>query len=197
MYYDATADTEYLQKHLGPFLRGVARFYTTYSVPVVGGGVKLPYTCPQEVCGGVNKSRGTVHNAHQDVAYAKMVFAKLLQYTDGSSHNLTANTEERSEWQRMLAALPPYPSWTNSTTGRRAFADSSYADGSPNYEGNAGYAITYHSAIYPAQNIGSLWSSAEELDLARNTLNVLYGNVTGAAKNSNFSSSCECWPQSC
>lgn len=83
-YYDATLDHMFLKETLLPYLRGVADFYTSYSQPRntsgsngsdnLGGGVvyDIPFTCAQEIC----SPSGELHNAHQDLAYARMAYTK-------------------------------------------------------------------------------------------------------------------------
>ena len=87
-YYDATLDAKFLKETLVPYLTGVADFYTSYvqqrnaSVAATAGtgsggeegGVvyDIPFTCAQEIC----SPSGELHNAHQDIAYARMAYIR-------------------------------------------------------------------------------------------------------------------------
>lgn len=121
-YFDATQDVAFLHGKLLPLLRGLAEFYLSYAVsstsPLFGPfGVRhgapasemsLPFTCAQEVCHG---SGSAEHNAHQDLAYLRMVLIKLLFYTDPDPAvgSASATTAERAAWSQLLRSLAAFP----------------------------------------------------------------------------------------
>ncbi|KAH8071340.1 hydrolase [Aureococcus anophagefferens] len=74
-YYDGTRDEAFLKEELVPYLRGVAEFYESYAVDG-----DLPFTCAQETCNSDPKV--AQHNNHQDLAYARMVYQRLIDFGD-------------------------------------------------------------------------------------------------------------------
>jgi hypothetical protein len=86
-YYDLTQNRDFLSETLMPFLRGVARFYSSYLVRTSGsnsngtmaGRGTLPFTCAQERCASGLDPPVAEINAHQDVAYARMALTQLLR----------------------------------------------------------------------------------------------------------------------
>ena len=187
-YYEATRDATFLQQQLAPFLRDIADFYTSYSVPSrtveeTVEEVMLPYTCANERCeGAVFGPHTTVevgvalNNAHQDLAYARMACGRLLQYTAGDGvHNLSASAAERADWERMLAVLPPYPTVArDNTSSVRVWAESEFPNGSTPYpSSNEAYAIAHLAAIWPAEVVGT-WSPPNEQRMARATIDAMF-----------------------
>ena len=76
------------------------------------------YTCAQEIC----SPSGRLHNAHQDLAYARMAYSRLLNLTQPGSYHAQAleadsystaaaaqQQAERDVWQKMLDGMAPYP----------------------------------------------------------------------------------------
>ena len=100
-YYDATLDAAFLNETLVPYLSGVADFYTSYAVlnPSTAK-YDIPYTCAQEIC----SPSGELHNAHQDVAYARMAYTRLLNFTEpGSIHAHALDLQQRSGMDRTVS----------------------------------------------------------------------------------------------
>ena len=190
-YYEATRDATFLQQRLAPFLRDIADFYTSYSVPSklldeTVEEVMLPYTCANERCEGATLGPHTtievglpMNNAHQDLAYARMAYGKLLQYTAGDGvHNLSASAAERAAWERMLAALPPYPTVArDNTSSVRVWAESEFPNGStPFPSSNGAYGIAHMAAVWPAGVVGT-WSPPEEQRTARATIDLMFNAI--------------------
>merc|ERR1711871_1122322 len=126
-------------RHLYPILKGVADFYTSYSVYNATYRARVfPYTCAQETC----NQAYTEHHNHQDVAYAVMAYTKLLEYTDPMGPpaiNVSAST--RAEWSSMLRQLAPFPTqMTSSNETIWAEADTWWGP-SPSPDMDAGYSI--------------------------------------------------------
>ena len=118
-----------------PLLRGISDFYVSYAVPsnssvfgpfgvrhgATGDEISLPFTCSQEVCHG--GAAGAEHNAMQDLAYARMVWTKLLQYTDsdptlGGERPAAATKAERAVWANSLRRLAPFQTVTAVVPGQ-------------------------------------------------------------------------------
>ena len=149
----------------------------------------LLYTCAQETCNQAN----TEHNAHQDMAYARMAYGKLLEYTDtrnGHNHSLdalpqhhrtgTGNVDarladKRTEWAGMLKSLAPFVTVADPPSGKTVFAEADAWPGSvPGPSSNAGYSITRFAAIFPAMVVDTA-SPPDLLALGRDTVEVVNG----------------------
>ena len=131
-YYDGTRDEAFLKEELVPYLRGVAEFYESYAVDG-----DLPFTCAQETCNSDPKV--AQHNNHQDLAYARMVYRRLIDFGD-----------DVERWSKSLAALAPFP-LANASRGR-VFAEAVNAGpAQPKPDSNAAYAITHLAAIWPGR----------------------------------------------
>lgn len=134
-YHDATRNETFLQERVMPLLRGISDFYVSYAVPsnssvfgpfgvrhgATGDEISLPFTCSQEVCHG--GAAGAEHNAMQDLAYARMVWTKLLQYTDsdptvGGERPAAATKAERAVWANSLRRLAPFQTVTAVVPGQ-------------------------------------------------------------------------------
>jgi len=149
-YYDATGDPVFLESVLVPYLREVADFYTSYaSWNDTTRVFDLLWTCAQEIC---QASEGHAeHNSHQDLAYARMTYARLLEFTrPGSEHGVYANGSERMIWQHMLENLAPFPI-VLTDDGTTIFAEAiTYAPKQPAPTSNLAFFMTHTAAIFPA-----------------------------------------------
>ena len=132
-YFDGTQDVLFLRDTLAPYLRSVADFYTSYATPhnnthhlhdhLTGDwSFDLLWTCAQETCNGgartASGAKAAEHNNHQDLAYARMAYQRLLEYTDPlpplhHPHRprplVPATDQERHQWADMLRGLAPFP----------------------------------------------------------------------------------------
>ncbi|KAH8071300.1 hydrolase [Aureococcus anophagefferens] len=165
-YYDGTRDEAFLEEQLVPYLRGVAEFYESYAVDG-----HLPFTCAQETCNSDPKV--AQHNNHQDLAYARMVYQRLIDFGD-----------DVERWSRSLAALAPFP-LANASRGR-VFAEAVNAGpAQPAPDSNAAYAITHLAAIWPGRLVDAAGADRELLSVARNTV-ALVNDVTDFAPGNGF-----------
>ena len=167
-YYDGTRDEAFLKEELVPYLRGVAEFYESYAVDG-----DLPFTCAQETCNSDPKV--AQHNNHQDLAYARMVYRRLIDFGD-----------DVERWSKSLAALAPFP-LANASRGR-VFAEAVNAGpAQPKPDSNAAYAITHLAAIWPGRLVdaASARVDRELLSVARNTV-ALVNDVTDFAPGNGF-----------
>jgi len=175
-YFDGTQDAPFLEDVLAPYLREVASFYTSYAVAAAAAAAAsgtgtgtgtgtadrrydLPWTCAQETCNSGatarNGSKAAEHNNHQDLAYARMAYQRLLQFTDpAGAHGIPATAQERATWARMLAGLAAFPLTADAATpSDRVFAQSAAAPGdrpAPVDSNAGGYCIVRLAAIHPA-----------------------------------------------
>jgi len=173
-YYDLTIDVEFLKKTLFPLLTDIGAFYLSYMRATNGTSFCLPHTCAQERC----PSGSDVVNSHQDIAYATLVFEKLLEYsapTLPSERRAAASRRERDLWRLGLRNLPPFPVVDG------IFADAAIDcvanSGRKPETINAGYGISHLAGIFPAQIIGTKSSSPDLLHTARKTVEVINGAV--------------------
>jgi hypothetical protein len=215
-YYDATLDPNFLRETLLPYLRGVADFYTSYSRPrntsssacngcgnLGSAGIvyDIPFTCAQEIC----SPSGQLHNAHQDLAYARMAYTKLLNLTEpGSVHtkallplerheqpdDQAVTAQDRAEWLRMLHGLAMFPQQI-SPYGN-IFAEGVGVNSSmmPDPGADSGYPIAHFAAMHPAEVI-DLASDPQLLDVARNTVQMENDGDRFAPGGAGF---CLAWP---
>jgi hypothetical protein len=182
-YFDTTYDIGFLHEYLYPYLNGVVDFFISYAVwtpaeaqPHVpasarahwsahtrpaseaNGTYNFPFTCAQEICmSGLNPAVAE-HNGHQDLAYARMALAKLLEYTDagpgGAPPLVNATSKQRTKWSHFLAHLAEYPLVAGSPGGASVFAEAATEGKQPEPSSNAGYPISHLAAIYPAKLFG-------------------------------------------
>ena len=181
-YYDATLNASFLTTRLLPYLRKVASFYTSYMRKIVRSNdtasaavFDLPWTCAQEICSGGGPLGE--HNNHQDIAYARMAYSRLLALTD----NHTSTASERRTWHSRLTALVPFPTVLTSPPSSPqsfVFAEAENVGGSiaagnatPPSSSNNEYPIVKLAAIHPAGLIDRFDPStaATELELAKRT----------------------------
>jgi hypothetical protein len=199
-YYEATLDAKFLRTRLLPYLRELADFYTSYAQVNEHGQYELPYTCAQEICSGPapysNGTQPAEHNGHQDHAYARMVYSKLLAYTapNGTMHGSThATAAERHTWASRLQALLPFP--TQTSPRGEVFAEANLRPAQPDNPSpasNAGYPIAHLAAMHPAEVI-SLASDDRLLEIARNTVQMVNDGDHFAPSGAGFSLA---WPPS-
>ena len=217
-YYDATLDANFLKETLLPYLRGVADFYTSYAQPrnvstdISGGTASglgivdlnvasvvydIPYTCAQEIC----SPSGNLHNAHQDLAYARMTYTTLLKLTEPNSIHAkllrlhpqldeSVMAQDRAEWQRMLrdlAEFPQQPSPYGTIFAEGVGVNSSMM---PDPGADSGYPIAHFAAMHPAEVI-DLASDPQLLDIARNTVQMENDGDSFAPGGAGF---CLAWP---
>jgi hypothetical protein len=213
-YYDATLDANFLKDTLLPYLRGVADFYTSYAQPrntstsssadnasgdFDGASVvyDIPYTCAQEIC----SPSGNLHNAHQDLAYARMAYTKLLTLTEPDSIHAKAlrlhlqldesvTAQDRAEWQRMLRGLAKFPQ--QPSRYGTIFAEGVGVNSSmmPDPGADSGYPIAHFAAMHPAEVI-DLASDPQLLEVARNTVQMENDGDSFAPGGAGF---CLAWP---
>ena len=162
-YYDGTQDQWFLKHELVPFLKDVAHFYTSYSIPspLSSSLVELPFTCAQETCNGASPDgdgKGEEYNSNADISFATMAYQRLLQYTanNTSSGGGLATKAERKEWSDALRSLPPIPLAVDPVTNNTVFAEAKTRYGKqPAADTNAEYSISHLAAIHPSQSIQS------------------------------------------
>ena len=151
-FYDATQNSSFLRTRLVPYLKDVAAFYSSYAVADASSGrYELPFTCSQEICNG-HSPQLVENNNHQDIAYARMAYEKLLEYTDPHGvHGADATPAERQRWRKMLDGFTPFPLSRSEAFGQ-VFAEALAPPSGPQpaAESNAGYPIT-HRAPRPAR----------------------------------------------
>lgn len=138
-----------------------------------------------------NGTREAEHNSHQDHAYARMAYMKLLAYTspNTTTHGAHATEAQRTKWAHMLASLEPFPVqpsplgpiFAEGTTGSPPFPD----PGS-----NAGYPIAHFAAMHPAEII-DLASDEQLIEIARNTVLMENDGDSFAPGGAGF---CLAWP---
>ena len=205
-YHDATRDYSFLEERIMPLLRGISDFYVSYAVPsnssifgpfgvrhgATADELSLPFTCSQEVCGG--GTGGAEHNAMQDLAYARMVWTKLLEYTNpdpiqSGARPATASAAERAVWADSLRRLAPFKTVTAvgaaGQPNRTIFSESepTLPNASHTYRGdyfwhaNTGYPITHFAAIWPAVVV-SRNSDPALVEIAKATLLTLEHGYT-------------------
>ena len=85
-------------------------------------------------CSAVAGTRQAEHNAHQDHAYSRMAYSKLLAYTaaNGTLSGGSATAAERSAWQERLDNLAPFP--TQPSPYGKVFAEGNVEPPSPTSE---------------------------------------------------------------
>ena len=94
------------------------------------------------------------HNNNQDLAYARMVLTRLLEFTDPEGvHRVTARDGDRSRWALLLDNLVAFPLIPAPDGSGLVFAEAETDDSlnQPPADSNLNYPIAHLAAVFPAQ----------------------------------------------
>ncbi|MDD3360931.1 MAG: discoidin domain-containing protein [Hespellia sp.] len=177
-YYEYTQDKEYLENNVYEYMKKCATFYEKWLVKEEQDG---SYT--YNIYAGYNEGSWS-KNPAVELSVVKNLFSQLLKYSD----LLGRDSDKQDIWKDILTHLPKQPTVEVNGKSVLALASEEWRNGQWNEMESPipgdGNAIPL-DAMIPG-NVFNHFSSPEDLDLVKNTIQTFIDNGNPWDQNNNF-----------